>query len=85
MIEYLFSKKIDIVLSLLYNVYKRIYRCSYNDNCVHIPCFTNRGIMATSSLTQTTILRGSFKSDSGTKKEFFDNIKLQQPANGSAY
>lgn len=41
-------------------------------------CCTNRGIQATSSLTQTTVLRGSFFSDHGTKKEFFDNIKLQQ-------
>jgi GTP cyclohydrolase IA len=41
-------------------------------------CCENRGIMAASSLTQTTVLEGSFKHDSSTKKEFFDNIKLQQ-------
>jgi GTP cyclohydrolase IA len=41
-------------------------------------CCTNRGIMAKSSLTQTTVLRGAFNTDVGTKKEFFDNIKLQQ-------
>ena len=41
-------------------------------------CCENRGIMAHSSLTQTTVLEGAFKSDPGTKKEFFDNIKLQQ-------
>ncbi len=41
-------------------------------------CCENRGIMAHSSLTQTTVLRGAFKDDAGTKKEFFDNIKLQQ-------
>jgi GTP cyclohydrolase I len=41
-------------------------------------CCENRGIMAKSSLTQTTVLKGSFFNDSGTKKEFFDNIKLQQ-------
>lgn len=41
-------------------------------------CCTNRGIMAHSSLTQTTVLKGSFKHDQSTKKEFFDNIKLQQ-------
>jgi GTP cyclohydrolase IA len=41
-------------------------------------CCENRGIMAHSSLTQTTVLKGSFKADPGTKKEFFDNIKLQQ-------
>ena len=38
----------------------------------------NRGIMARSSLTQTTVLRGAFNEDMGTKKEFMDNIKLQQ-------
>ena len=41
-------------------------------------CCENRGILAKSSLTQTTVLKGSFFSDSATKKEFFDNIKLQQ-------
>ena len=41
-------------------------------------CCENRGIMAHSSLTQTTVLRGAFKEDDSTKKEFFDNIKLQQ-------
>jgi GTP cyclohydrolase I len=41
-------------------------------------CCENRGIMAHSSLTQTTVLKGAFKDDHGTKKEFFDNIKLQQ-------
>ena len=41
-------------------------------------CCENRGIMAHSSLTQTTVLRGSFQTDPATKKEFFDNIKLQQ-------
>ena len=41
-------------------------------------CCENRGIMAHSSLTQTSVLKGAFKSDPGTKKEFFDNIKLQQ-------
>jgi GTP cyclohydrolase I len=41
-------------------------------------CCENRGIMAHSSLTQTTVLTGAFKEDANTKKEFFDNIKLQQ-------
>jgi len=41
-------------------------------------CCENRGIMAHSSLTQTTVLRGAFKNDPSVKKEFFDNIKLQQ-------
>lgn len=41
-------------------------------------CCENRGIMAHSSLTQTTVLHGAFKVDPSVKKEFFDNIKLQQ-------
>jgi GTP cyclohydrolase IA len=41
-------------------------------------CCENRGIMAHSSLTQTTVLKGSFFTNSDVKKEFFDNIKLQQ-------
>jgi len=45
-------------------------------------CCTNRGIMATSSLTQTTVLKGAFKNDPATKKEFLDNVKLQQSSGG---
>jgi GTP cyclohydrolase I len=41
-------------------------------------CCENRGIMAHSSLTQTTVLHGSFRTDPAVKKEFMDNIKLQQ-------
>lgn len=41
-------------------------------------CCENRGIRAHSSLTQTTVLHGSFKEHADTKKEFFDNINLQQ-------
>jgi len=41
-------------------------------------CCENRGIMAHSSLTQTTVLSGVFYDDPAVKKEFFDNIKLQQ-------
>ena len=41
-------------------------------------CCENRGIMAHSSLTHTTVLKGAFKDDPATKKEFMDNIKLQQ-------
>lgn len=40
-------------------------------------CCENRGIGAHSSLTQTTVLRGEFH-NSDVKKEFFDNVKLQQ-------
>ena len=41
-------------------------------------CCENRGIMAHSSLTQTTVLNGAFRTDPAVKKEFIDNIKLQQ-------
>tara|TARA_E500000318_G_scaffold60788_1_gene56406 strand:- start:1383 stop:2072 length:690 start_codon:yes stop_codon:yes gene_type:complete len=41
-------------------------------------CCENRGIMAHSSLTQTTVLKGVFKDNHDVKKEFMDNIKLQQ-------
>lgn len=40
-------------------------------------CCENRGIMAHSSVTQTTVLSGQFN-DADVKKEFFDNIALQQ-------
>lgn len=42
-------------------------------------CCENRGIMAHSSLTQTTVLHGEFH-DASVKKEFFDNIALQERA-----
>ncbi|MDA8882773.1 GTP cyclohydrolase I [bacterium] len=41
-------------------------------------CCENRGIMAHSSLTQTTVLKGSFFDNPHVKQEFMDNIKLQQ-------
>ena len=41
-------------------------------------CCENRGIKAHSSLTQTTVLKGSFHNDPHCKKELMDNIKLQQ-------
>ena len=40
-------------------------------------CCENRGIMAKSSKTQTNVLRGEFQSPD-VKKEFFDNIALQE-------
>lgn len=40
-------------------------------------CCENRGIMAHSSLTQTTVLKGRFN-EPDVKKEFFDDIMLQQ-------
>ena len=46
-------------------------------------CVENRGVKAHSSLTQTTVLKGSFKNEGKVQKEFMDNIKLQQSfANG---
>ena len=41
-------------------------------------CCENRGIKAHSSLTQTTVLRGAFKAEPDVRKEFIDNVKLQQ-------
>jgi GTP cyclohydrolase I len=40
-------------------------------------CCENRGIGAHSSLTQTTVLKGQFNG-ADVKKEFFDNVMLQQ-------
>ncbi len=40
-------------------------------------CCTNRGVHAHSALTQTTVLQGVFK-EADVKKEFFDNIQLQE-------
>jgi GTP cyclohydrolase I len=44
-------------------------------------CCENRGIMAHDSTTQTTVLTGSFSTDASTKKEFFDNIQIQELSN----
>ena len=63
------SKNIDFPIKLLYNLFMIK---------IKIGCCENSGIMAHSSLTQTTVLKGAFNEDAGTKKEFFDNIKLQQ-------
>jgi GTP cyclohydrolase IA len=41
-------------------------------------CCSHRGIMANDSTTQTTVLFGAFKTDASTKKEFFDNIQIQE-------
>ena len=44
----------------------------------HMVVVRTEASWAHSSLTQTTVLKGAFKDDKGTKQEFFDNIKLQQ-------
>ena len=41
-------------------------------------CCENRGVMASDSTTQTTVLHGDFMSDSTVRKEFHDNILLQE-------
>ena len=41
-------------------------------------CCENRGIMAHDSSTTTSVLKGAFNSDPGTKKEFFDTLSLQE-------
>lgn len=64
------------------DIAREIARATESENigvyieCEH-GCCINRGIMAHSSLTQTTVLKGAFFSDPATKKEFFDNIALQ--------
>lgn len=63
------------------DIAKSIMEATASENvAVHIAaehgCCTNRGIMATSSLTQTTVLHGMFYISS-IKEEFFDNVKLQ--------
>jgi GTP cyclohydrolase I len=65
------------------DIAREISRATNSDNVgVYIQathgCCENRGIMAHSSLTQTTVLHGVFKNDPSVKKEFMDNIKLQQ-------
>jgi len=40
-------------------------------------CCENRGIMASNSLTQTSVLLGDFLDDASVKNEFYSNIKLQ--------
>jgi GTP cyclohydrolase I len=64
------------------DIAREISRATDSDNvAVYLEaehgCCINRGIMAHSSLTQTTVLKGSFITDPSTKKEFFDNIALQ--------
>ena len=67
------------------DISKAIREATASENvAVHIAaehgCCTNRGIMASSSLTQTTVLNGMFYINS-VKEEFFDNIKLQASQN----
>ena len=64
------------------DIAREIQRATESDNVgVYLEaehgCCINRGIMAHSSLTQTTVLRGAFLKDASTKKEFFDNVALQ--------
>lgn len=40
-------------------------------------CCENRGVSAYNSLTQTTVLGGSFKTDNKVREEFYNNIKMQ--------
>ena len=77
------SRRGTLQEELCNDIAREISRATESENvAVYIQathgCCENRGIMAHSSLTQTTVLKGSFKDDPHTKKEFFDNIKLQQ-------
>jgi GTP cyclohydrolase I len=77
------SRRGTLQEELANDIAKEIMKATGSENvAVYIQathgCCENRGIMAHSSLTQTTVLKGAFKDDGNTKKEFFDNIKLQQ-------
>ena len=77
------SRRGTLQEELANNIAREIMKATGSENvAVYIQathgCCENRGIMAHSSLTQTTVLKGAFKEDGNTKKEFFDNIKLQQ-------
>jgi GTP cyclohydrolase I len=72
--------------SLCNDIAKEIQNATGSDNvAVYLKlshgCCENRGVMAHDSTTQTTVLKGAFKEDSGTKKEFFDNIQIQELTN----
>ena len=47
-------------------------------------CCENRGIRASNSSTQTTVLKGELKTNPSLKEEFMDNIKLQEMNGGHA-
>jgi GTP cyclohydrolase I len=84
------SRRGTLQEELVNDIAREIMRATDSKNvAVHIGaehgCCTNRGIMATSSLTQTTVLHGVFRSDPGVKKEFMDNIKLQTNSSSSSY
>jgi GTP cyclohydrolase I len=77
------SRRGTLQEELCNNIAQEIMRATDSENVgVYIQathgCCENRGIMAHSSLTQTTVLKGVFQTDPATKKEFMDNIKLQQ-------
>lgn len=66
---------------LVNQIAKEIMRATDTENIgVYIQathgCMENRGVMAHSSLTQTTVVHGLFHNDS-VKAEFMSNIKLQ--------
>ena len=65
---------------------KEIMKATDTENCaVYIQathgCMENRGVMAHSSLTQTSVVHGLFHNDS-VKAEFMSNVKLQFAAAG---
>jgi GTP cyclohydrolase I len=77
------SRRGTLQEELCNDIAQEIMRATSSENvAVYIQathgCCENRGIMAHSSLTQTTVLTGAFKTDPNTKKEFMDNVKLQQ-------
>lgn len=68
------------------DIAREIRKATESDSvAVHIGaehgCCVNRGIMAHSSMTQTTVLFGEFN-NGDVKKEFFDNVTLQMQVGG---
>lgn len=77
------AKRGTLQEELAMDISREIMRATNSENVgVYVQathgCVEHRGVEAHSSLTQTTVLEGAFKDDPATKKEFMDNIKLQQ-------
>ena len=69
------------------DIARQVKKATESDNvAVYIKakhgCCENRGVRATDSTTQTTVLNGEFH-NSDVKKEFFDNIQIQELSNRS--
>ena len=75
------SRRGQLQEELVNQIAREIMRATDTENVgVYIEathgCMDNRGVMAHSSMTQTSVVHGLFHNDS-VKQEFFANIKLQ--------